>query len=47
LSTLRAVPMWRLIDQAIRGLVETLPDAERRLVVQMAAHRARVQPDAS
>jgi hypothetical protein len=47
LSTLKAVPMWRLIDDAVRTLIETLPDAERRLVLQMAAHRSRARPESS
>jgi hypothetical protein len=36
LSALRRVPMWKLVDEAIRAYVEQLPDAERRLLSQFA-----------
>lgn len=47
LSVLRAAPMWALIDEGIQALVNALPDAERRLVVQMAARRGRARPEPS
>ena len=47
LSVLRALPMWRLLDDAIHGLVDALPAAERRLIVDMAARRARARPERS
>jgi hypothetical protein len=47
LSTLRAVPMWRLVDEAVRALVNALPEAERRLVVQMAHRRGLARPESS
>ena len=41
LSTLRRVPIWRLIDKAVLAMIEQLPESERRLVRQFSAHIAR------
>jgi len=38
LSTLRRVPVWKLIDQAVLALIEQLPEPERKLLKQFSAH---------
>jgi hypothetical protein len=40
LGALRRVPMWALVDDALRASIEQLPDAERRLLAQFSARRA-------
>ena len=41
LSALRRVPVWKLIDLAVRAYVKTLPAAERRVVAQFTAKMDR------
>jgi hypothetical protein len=40
LSTLRRVPVWKLVDQAVLALVEQLPESERKLLKQFSARMA-------
>jgi hypothetical protein len=40
LSQLRGIPLWRLVDAVALAYVESLPDADRRLVRQFSARRA-------
>jgi hypothetical protein len=39
-STLRKVPVWQLVDQAVLSYVETLPADERRVITQFASRMA-------
>jgi hypothetical protein len=32
--------MWQLVNDALRGYIDQLPDAERRLLAQFSARRA-------
>lgn len=41
LSTLKHVPVWRLVDAAVSAYVSELPPDERRLVTQFAAKMDR------
>ncbi len=41
LSTLRRVPIWRLVDDAVLAMIERLPESERKLVRQFSARIAR------
>ena len=41
LSALRRVPVWKLLDLAVRAYVDGLPADERKLVGQFAAKMAR------
>lgn len=40
LSALRRVPMWKLVNEALRAYVERLPAEERRLLAQFSARMA-------
>lgn len=40
LAALRRVPMWKLVDDALRTYVDGLPDADRRLLAQFAKQRS-------
>jgi hypothetical protein len=37
LSVLKHTPVWRLVDTAVGAYLATLPDAEQRLLRQLAA----------
>lgn len=41
LSALRRVPVWKLLDLAVRAYVDALPTDERKLVSQFAGKMAR------
>ena len=41
LSALRRVPVWKLLDTAVRAYLETLPADERRVVAQFTAKMDR------
>ena len=43
LSALRRVPMWQIVDQAIREYCNRLPEADRRLLLKFSA-RATATP---
>ncbi len=37
LCALRRVPVWKMLDTAVRAYIDTLPADERRLLTQFAA----------
>lgn len=41
LSALRRVPVWKMLDTAVRAYLETLPADERRVVAQFTAKMDR------
>jgi hypothetical protein len=36
MSTLRRVPVWKLVDASVLAYIEHLPDAERRQLTQVS-----------
>lgn len=47
LSAIRARTLWDLVNEAILGLIKSLPSGDRRLVMEMAAKRASARPERS
>jgi len=41
LALLRGTPAWKVVDAALVAYFDELPDAERRLLAQIASRRAK------